>query len=348
MKTMKRILIAMIALLPMAATAQKTSLTVNVNGLADGERIVLRETRGGRLVPTDTLTPDARHNIKVERETADPLFMAIGTTREKSAILHVLLLPKEKASMSVDYLPATDFLRIGSVKGSKNMELYRQYNNLIADVLEDTTLIAKLPERMEQLVGENPAELMSAFLVTYFDNAIEQYASLYREVRDNLISRYPDNGFVRHLDQKVKALGIVAGMEAPDIALPDTSGRVRRLSDLRGRVVLIDFWASWCGPCRMENPNVVRMYQKYHDKGFEIFSVSLDKERERWVAAIKKDNLMWPDHVSDLQYWNSAAGRLYGISSIPATVLVDRDGKVLARNLRGYQLEQKLQEIFGQ
>ena len=155
------------------------------------------------------------------------------------------------------------------------------------------------------------------------------------------------NDFVKHVDQKVRSV-IAAGTEAPDIVMTDRNGKERRLSDLRGKVVLIDFWASWCRPCRAENPNVVRIYNRYHDNGFEVFSVSLDNNRDAWLKAIEADGLVWENHVSDLRGWSSAGGRLYGVSSIPATVLVDRDGKVLARNLRGQQLEHKLREIFGQ
>ena len=137
-------------------------------------------------------------------------------------------------------------------------------------------------------------------------------------------------------------------MEAPEIEMTDRDGNIRKLSSLRGKVVLIDFWASWCRPCRMENPNVVRLYRLYHFKGFEVFSVSLDNNRDAWLKAIEDDHLTWPNHVSDLRGWSSAAGRLYGIQSIPATVLIDRNGKVLARNLRGQDLENKLKEIFAE
>jgi len=135
------------------------------------------------------------------------------------------------------------------------------------------------------------------------------------------------------------------GQPAPDIALPDPQGQIRRLSDLRGKWVLIDFWASWCRPCRMENPNVVRLYQKYHPKGFEIFGVSLDYNKEAWLQAIQKDQLTWT-HVSDLKGWQSAGAQAYRVSGIPFTVLVDPQGRIAAKGLRGPSLEQKLQEIF--
>ena len=134
---------------------------------------------------------------------------------------------------------------------------------------------------------------------------------------------------------------------APEIEMTDVNGQPLKLSSLRGKVVLIDFWASWCGPCRRENPNVVDVYERYKDKGFTVFSVSLDNDRDAWVKAINADNLSWPNHVSDLNGWQSAAAVDYGVNSIPATFLIDGDGKVIATNLRGPDLERKLQEVLG-
>lgn len=138
------------------------------------------------------------------------------------------------------------------------------------------------------------------------------------------------------------------GSQAPEINLPSANGGSISLSSLKGKIVLIDFWASWCKPCRAENPNVVRVYNKYKDKGFTVLSVSLDKEKNNWLNAIKQDGLIWPNHISDLKFWDCAAAKTYGITSIPFTVLVAKDGKIIAKNLRGADLENKIKTVLGE
>jgi len=135
------------------------------------------------------------------------------------------------------------------------------------------------------------------------------------------------------------------GSHAPDFQLPGEQGTVM-LSKATGSVIYVDFWASWCGPCRGENPNVVKAFNEYHQKGFDILGVSFDKDHTKWVKAVKDDNLTW-NHVSDLQGWANAAGKEYGIMSIPANVLLDKDQKIVARNLRGEDLTKKLAELLG-
>lgn len=167
--------------------------------------------------------------------------------------------------------------------------------------------------------------------------------------------------------QKAATETIQVGQPAPDINLPSPKGKQYALSDLKGKVVLLDFWASWCGPCRRENPNVVKVYNKYKDQGFTIYSVSLDgpdarktrglspdqveamKEngKNRWVNAIQKDNLLWPYHVSELTKWSSQAGALYGVRGIPKTFLIDREGNIAAVGLRGAaSIERELQKVI--
>jgi peroxiredoxin len=137
------------------------------------------------------------------------------------------------------------------------------------------------------------------------------------------------------------------GMAAPDIKLKNPEGKEMSLYALKGKVVLVDFWASWCGPCRRENPNVIKAYDKYNKDGFEVFSVSLDRSVEPWKRAIEQDGLKWPYHVSDLKGWKSEAAALYEIHSIPHTLLINRDGTIAGTHLRGPQLESKLAELFG-
>jgi thiol-disulfide isomerase/thioredoxin len=133
-------------------------------------------------------------------------------------------------------------------------------------------------------------------------------------------------------------------LTAPEIAMKNPSGTELRLSSLKGKVVLIDFWASWCAPCRRENPNVVRLYKKFRSEGFEVFSVSLDQDANAWKTAIARDGLIWPNHVSDLMGWQTPLTQVYGFNSIPYTVLLNREGNIVGTNLRGKELEQKLEQ----
>ncbi len=135
------------------------------------------------------------------------------------------------------------------------------------------------------------------------------------------------------------------GKLAPDFVMNDVDGKPLKLSALRGKYVLVDFWASWCGPCRKENPNVVAAYKKYHNKGFEILGVSLDSKKEAWLKAINDDGLTWK-HVSELKGWSNTAAALYGVKSVPASFLLDKDGKVLAKDLRGEELNNTLSNLF--
>jgi len=168
----------------------------------------------------------------------------------------------------------------------------------------------------------------------------------FKKVNDALSKKYPNSEYVKGVSKKISDLSkLSVGSVAPDFMLYTPNGSPLSLSSLKGKSVMIDFWASWCKPCRMENPNVVRLYNIYKNKGFEILGVSLDQDKNAWLQAIQQDGLTWL-HISDLAAWKSMVVPLYNITGIPLTVLIDKEGKILAKNLRGVELEKKLAEIF--
>jgi peroxiredoxin len=187
---------------------------------------------------------------------------------------------------------------------------------------------------------------------------LEKDLSYYQKVDSTLFSLYPESEPVislhNQLAQVLNSMNMQAaanqmtgiGALAPEISLPNPEGDTIKLSSTRGKYILLDFWAAWCAPCRGENPNIVEAYNKYRDKGFDIYQVSLDQTREAWLNGIKEDKLEQWTHVSDLGYWNSVVVPLYGIQSIPASFLLDKEGRIIATNLRGEALGAKLSELL--
>ena len=206
---------------------------------------------------------------------------------------------------------------------------------------------AAISNQIKQAISDNKDDIATLMFLDQFPK--EQNAALHESVINALYKKYPNHPIVKErytiMNSPAGKTGI--GAMAPELAFPDPDGNIRKLSDLRGKVVLIDFWASWCGPCRRESPNVRNVYQKYHDKGFEVFSVSLDRDANSWKKAIKDDQLVWPNHVSDLKYWSSEAAAIYGVRSIPAMFLLDREGRIVAKDLRGPALENAVREMLN-
>lgn len=211
----------------------------------------------------------------------------------------------------------------------------QKYNAIIKQRLSD----------IRTFIKTEPASPATYFAAKYLFQKPEQ--ELIILAADKMEKELPSSSYTTNLVSLKSQLGpTVVGAMAPDIELQTPEGEMLKLSSLRGKVVLIDFWASWCGPCRRENPNVKRIYDMYKDRGFEIYGVSLDNNADRWKAAIAKDGLTWP-HVSDLKGWQSSAAQLYGVRGIPATFLIDEEGRIIKTNFRSHELAGLLEQALG-
>ncbi len=236
------------------------------------------------------------------------------------------------------------FVQLGLAYGNKIEKLSSDSaKQVLIELYKKTSEELKIFK--EDLVSKYPGDPATVYILSrgdVKDYPLKDMMTLYQKLPVQIQETSYGKLFNEQI-QKLSSLSI--GVAAPDFSLPDTSGKMISVSSFRDKILMIDFWASWCGPCRRENPNVVEIYKDYHSKGFEVLSVSLDKTKEAWLKAISEDGLIWPSHVSDLQGWNNAAAKLYFVSAVPCTILIDREGKIVAKNLRGEELRAKVKEL---
>ncbi|MBY0245091.1 MAG: TlpA family protein disulfide reductase [Sphingobacteriaceae bacterium] len=230
-------------------------------------------------------------------------------------------------------LDSLNYYKKSTLSGSVNQQIfdnYRKNKNI----------------KIDSFIRENSNTLAAAYIL-YRDWSYRLNPEQIQENINLLDSALHRSNYVQTLKQLIPILKKVQkGNKAIDLALPDAENKIKKLSSQYGKYILVDFWASWCPPCRAENPNVVKVFEKYKHKNFTVFGVSLDKNKENWLKAIKDDQLNWTQ-VSDLNFWNSEGAKTYGVRAIPANVLIDPNGIIVARNLYGDELEKKIAELLN-
>ena len=330
--------------------------------------VILEKYEMGQITPILTVFSDHKGNFEIEVELDGPGFYRLNIYNKQ---FETLILDDEDLTVTASGVEGSPFEVTGSDDMEYMAELYDyldSYQIIVTDFnqkyiqarqsgdvdfLQGVTdevmvLEAKKINKLKEMAWRFEGSLVSLLITDYISNKEDEYSFL-DSLSTKLQKELPNSNDVKFFASQLENFRPAVDIDdiAPDITLPKPNGETASLSDLRGKYVLLDFWAGWCGPCRRENPNVVRLYNRYKDSNFDVFSVSLDRTRDRWINAIEKDGLVWENHVSDLKYFQSSAAITYKVNAIPFALLLDPEGRVIAKNLRGIVPQQKLESIFG-
>ena len=340
-------------------------ITGKMEGADTGKIIFVHREADNKIFDTAILTKGAfelkgkvtggmaAYNCFVEGKDDDRLEILMEnkkiTIAAKSDSLEKAIITGSASQTDYDLLKQQTKLANEGMEKIMAQEKAADVNGTLKNVEDSLDKIYMAYDSLKQMqiaafAKEHTKSLAAAYAVSR-NLLIEPKLEIIEPVYMAFDSTVQQSRFGKTISETIAAIKRTAvGVVAPDFTMNDKDDKPVALSSTRGKIVLVDFWASWCGPCRRENPNVVKAYAKFHAKGFNILGVSLDKDKDKWVEAIAKDKLTW-QHVSDLKGWGNEAAKAYGIRAIPANVLLDKDGKILAKNLRGEELTKKLEEL---
>jgi peroxiredoxin len=382
---MKKIICALsVTALLAACGGNKSDSNFQLNGTFSnataGDVIYLEELAPGAKVAIDSTTIDDKGGFSFTHAKPSAGFYRVKATEQNFAML--VLGDEQKVSLNADYKNIGNSYK---TEGSEDTKIFLEFNALGREIQQRTDsmqqafqamvgtmkmdtarmdslnkvfgdiynkIIDSYQEKFSALVIKNKASLAVLAGIQQLDP--KKYLSLYKEVDAALTAKYPNSKYLGNLkkdiaafeSQSQKSSKLAEGSMLPDFTLTTPEGKPLSISSFKGKVVLVDFWASWCGPCRKENPNVVAMYKKLHAKGFDVYGVSLDDNKEKWLNAIKTDGLVW-NHASDLKGWDNQVAKQFGIDAIPFTILIDKEGKIIGKGLRGKELESAVEAALA-
>ncbi|QHJ06309.1 TlpA disulfide reductase family protein [Hymenobacter busanensis] len=332
-----------IRVVPDNPTNNPYELRGHVRDMPAGTKLYVSQYRNLHHLRLDSAVVDAAGQFVLRGQVPEPGIYSLGVSGRRE----IVSLPLAPGAQLRYEAASAERWAAGQLSGTVDVAFWREFIEYVPYLFEQHKADDRRLRRLRGLIRQNAGSFVGPYVVKNYLARQESQQAFVDSMTAEYVRRLPELSATKVLaENRTKVVPVNKADLAPDINLPAPNGQPVALSSLRGKVVLVDFWASWCGPCRAENPALVRLYQQYQPKGLEIYSVSLDDSAAKWQKAIATDGLPWV-HVSDLKGWQSVAGQAYNVTAVPYSVLLDREGRVVAKGLRGPALEKQVAKLLS-